>query len=88
MCHTDDVNGKGLTIVAALLTAVLTLILAMLGWLAVEMRGLRSEIREAHLGFESRMDALERDVAVLLERTAPLAPASAKTGKFERKSTP
>ena len=46
MCHTDDVNGKGLTIVVALISAGMALILAMLGWLAVEQRATRSDVAD------------------------------------------
>ena len=51
------------------------MILSVFGWLSMEMRGMRSEMREAHTVFESRLDALERNQAILLERTKPLAPA-------------
>lgn len=81
-------NGKLQTVLA-------TLILAMLGWLAVEIRELRVEIRqlrtdmrEEHAAFDSRLDRLdtrldrvEQNVAVLMERTKVLEPAVPKGKK-------
>ena len=63
-------NGKGLIIVSTLAT----LIISMQGWLIAEQRALRQDIR----GIDARLNHVERDVAVLLERTTPLAPVAAK----------
>lgn len=68
------------------------LVLALLGWGVAEVRGVRSEMNERfdrmeqridalEHGFDSRLDKLEQNQAVLLERTAPLAPVASKPRK-------
>ena len=64
-------NGKGLAIVSIFAT----LIISMQGWLIVEQRALRQDIR----GMDARLNQVEINVAVLLERTAPLAPVASKS---------
>lgn len=55
--------------------------ITLLGWGVAELRDFRSEVNQQFDRVEQRLDALERNAALLLERTAPLAPSGAKPRK-------